>query len=151
MGFQVFSLGGLDLRHTSGAYIVPDTVDEWDPNWEETFAVNCGSQGGARLVKSTLRETARRLAVICLGTTVTEAKANRLAIEAVLSTARANRDVPTVTYVEQDTTETEPDSWYVIGGKLTPSSSIPGLGRIVGVVNGKRVACCLLNLALTKT
>jgi hypothetical protein len=141
-------LAGIDLLDDT-AYLVDESSTDPDPKQTDEYT-GLRASDGARLTFDEEAETVQILNVICVGTTLAIAKANRQAIDDVLTAARAS-DGQTYTYsFQEDVSEPEPDTWYLIGGRLKAVTQFSGSGRIFGAGN-LWVAPAIVSLGLSKT
>lgn len=154
MTWIVWQLGDLDLRWQgpdASSYFVDESSSDPEPNRQEEY-VPLRSADGAVLASSIEAETPVTLNIFALGSTLAEAKANRLALAQVLVDARNSRATGDVVpyQIQEDASEDEPESWRVIGGKLREVRQFGGTGRVLGLA-GKYVAPAILTLALSRT
>lgn len=154
VGWPIHTLGDLDLRWTEGFYAVDGSSSEIDENRLEEL-VPLRSSDGARLSYSRGVEMPLTLNVYCLGDTKAEAKAARVALNQVLidaRNARATGDYPTYSF-QEDVSESEPEVFYVVGGKLRGVRSFDGGAPALGW-NGpsgnRAVALAVLDLKLSR-
>lgn len=150
--FDVNTLGSLNLVFVSTAassYYVVDVMGDPEDKQDDEY-VPLRASDGARLVFSGKAETDLPLVIIAFGDTLDIAQARRTAIETQLVAARNYRTSGVVTtYVEKDVSNAAATTWRLVGGKMTPISQVPGMGRIHGLL-GKFIAPALVNLVLSK-
>lgn len=150
--FDVNTLGSLNLVFVStvaSSYYVVDVIGDPDDKQDDEY-VPLRSSDGARLAFSAKAETDMDLVIISFGDTLDIAQARRTAIETQLVAARNYRTSGVVTtYVEKDTSNAAATTWRIVGGKMTPITQVPGMGRPHGFL-GKFVAPALVHLVLSK-
>lgn len=134
MSLTVLTLGSINLLDGTKYLPTHESDQGWDPSFSAMIA-GLRSSDGARLATARIGETRRVLQIVCLGADYNTVRANANAIDAVLIQARNfPRTGTLVTFSEQDSSESGPDTWKVLAGLYRRSSSLRPSGLIEGVV-----------------
>lgn len=148
-GWVSHDLGDVSLLFEDGVYAVDESSSDPEPRILDEYTP-LRDTDGARMSFAAEAEWVMRLNVFCMGTTYEDAKQARIALEAPLIEARNSGDTPTVEYsYQKDASESEAETYFVVGGRLKPVTEFPGSGKVYGLGN-RPVALATLTLALSK-
>jgi hypothetical protein len=134
MTLSTHTLGSLNLLDGTKYICVFEGEQGWDPAFKLNV-VGLGSTDGARLGSARIGATRRAFQIVALGADYNASRTNADAIDAELIKARNwPRTGALITYVEQDTSESTPDTWKVLGGVLKRTNAIRPAGIVEGVL-----------------
>lgn len=136
MTLSTLTLGSIDLLDVT-KYTATANASGWHPKYSDEEVPLRASDGA---VTSYRREeqTVREVGLVIRGTV----QVNRAAIDSILQIAcQVQRSATPVTYVENYSYYTSPDTWKVVGGRFEP---LDDQGRIFGQQKG------ILRLVLSK-
>ncbi len=136
MTLSTLTLGSINLLDVT-KYTATLAASGWSPKFSDEHVPLRASDGAVTSYRRE-EETVREIGLVIRGSV----QANRAALESALTNAwQLQRSATPITYVENYSYYTSPDTWKVIGGRYVP---VTDEGRIFGQQKG------LLRLYLSK-